>query len=150
MTSRTIGKCLETYLMNYQYKMVLHNIYLFSDDPDIDGSKSWESDVLGVTPDNRLVEFEIKISKSDFHADFKKEYKHQQLYLSQGPSRFSFICPDGLIKVDELPDFAGLYYVYPQYSYRVKQIKAPPLLNNNKIDIEYWEKIAQKLYWKQK
>jgi len=45
----------------------------------------YECDVLGVTPDLRIIDVEIKISRSDFKADAKKDkWWHRQGFLSGG------------------------------------------------------------------
>lgn len=70
-------------------------------------------DALGVLPDRRLVEVEIKISMSDFRANHKKPHM-QGLALgvdSPGlPSIYYFLVPEALVsKVEpELPVYAGL------------------------------------------
>ena len=73
------------------------------------------ADLLAVK-DNRLWEFEIKTSKYDFLADFKKGYhfknlnhnrylsKHEGLLQGLGPSKFWFVVPSG-----DLADFARDY-----------------------------------------
>lgn len=74
----------------------------------------WEYDVLSVSLSGMVHEFEVKISRSDFKADFKKN--KLQLYSSFGinttviPNYFSYVCPEGLIKVEEIPIYSGLYY----------------------------------------
>ena len=51
--------------------------------------------------------YEIKTSRSDFLSDKKWEKKYLPLC-----DRFYFVCPDGMIKPEELPDEAGLIYVF--------------------------------------
>ena len=89
---------------------------------------SWESDLLIVTRALYLHEFEIKLTRSDFLADKKKEkHTHIQEYLKgekvydkkygcsmyqcrvQRPaSYFWYVCMNGLIKPEEVPEYAGL------------------------------------------
>lgn len=52
---------------------------------------------------------EAKASRSDFLADKKKPFRVKP-ELGMGNYRY-FICPEGLISVDELPDKWGLLYV---------------------------------------
>ena len=54
-------------LGNSTVRYFLNNLYVFSN--------SWESDYLSLTKSGYLYEGEVKISKSDFKADFKKEKK---------------------------------------------------------------------------
>lgn len=48
--------------------------------------------------------FEIKVNRSDFLRD--KKWQNYQAYCH----KFSFVCPPGVIKVDELPGDVGLLY----------------------------------------
>lgn len=72
----------------------------------------FEIDVMSVSKSGMLYEFEIKISRGDFKADLKKR-KHWWLEKmpEKGPNYFSYVCPDGLIKVGEIGAGVGLYYV---------------------------------------
>ena len=54
---------------NYEY--ALWNSYIFSPD--------WESDYFCISKSGYMTEVEIKMSKSDFKADFKKTRKHKIL-----------------------------------------------------------------------
>lgn len=54
-------------ILNYQFlsqpKYLLNNLYVFS----------WESDYLAMTKSGYWYEIEVKISRADFKADFKKK-----------------------------------------------------------------------------
>jgi hypothetical protein len=85
----------------------------------------------------------VKISKSDFKADFKKEKKHLLLETKYNgksltdndlcPHYFFYAVPEGLIDVSEVPEYAGLVYATTYYPY-VKWVKKPPLLHKEKYD----------------
>lgn len=80
----------------------------------------WECDVMEVTKAGYLVEHEVKVSRADFFSDRKKsrrvwrqpgcqEVKHELLASREClPNRFFFACPEGLVQVDEVPEWAGL------------------------------------------
>ena len=90
----------------------------------------WESDMVQITNSQYATEYEIKISQSDFKADFRKmtgwrgrTKKHDILASNEvpvfkdwsnkitpiaRPSRFFFVAPEGIIVPEELPDYAGL------------------------------------------
>jgi hypothetical protein len=87
---------------------------------------NWEFDVLSVSKSDMVYEFEIKISRADFKADIKKKcryYNDNGITLTKHeyyadprnhistPNYYSYVCPDGLIKLAEVPLAAGLYYV---------------------------------------
>ncbi len=69
-TESTIQKPLLELRHDYQ----LCNSYVFG----------WESDYFGLTKSGYAIEIEIKISLSDFRADFKKQEKHIQLQNPAG------------------------------------------------------------------
>jgi hypothetical protein len=102
---------IKKYLMGFVkggYDVVLPNFFF-----------GWsECDVFRITEADFVVEYEIKVSKTDFYADFKKEgrndcTKHNNLKKGIGdycPNRFFFVVPEGLITIDEVPEYAGLLY----------------------------------------
>jgi hypothetical protein len=117
----------------------------------------WESDLLMITNSGYAVEYEIKLSLSDFKADFKKKgsiksydrdadwksrisynSKSDDLLSGKGSNRFYYVCPEGLIPIEEIPDYAGLIYVTDRY---IKIIKKAPLLHKNKD----WKTIINKI-----
>lgn len=75
----------------------------------------FEADVLGVTLSRMVTEVEVKISLSDYKADFKKVSKHERLLCRRHsdirpiPNRFFYACPDGLIK--DVPGYCGLLWI---------------------------------------
>lgn len=107
--------------------------------------RGWfECDLMEVTSSGYFVEYEIKISRSDFKADFAKEKpdwskpwkfgvkrenmsKHERLRNDVGeatPRRFFFVVPDGLISASDIPPYAGLITVNPKMNeYQV--VRAP-------------------------
>jgi len=64
MTAKFIQERLERLFNNHEY--ILRNAYIFD----------WESDLFSVTKTGTVYETEIKVSRSDFRADFEKE-KHK-------------------------------------------------------------------------
>ena len=105
----------------------------------------WESDVLKITKSGYAYEFEIKISRGDFKNDFKhKKKKHLLLENKENnskmPNYFYYVVPEGLVTEDEVPEYAGLIYVYAtiignsRVYYQFQEIKAAPKLHTNKID----------------
>lgn len=95
---------------------------------------SFESDLLGLRPSGYLDEIEIKLSKADFEADFKKDCawggihtrdswknkpkvpvkKHELILSGKHPAnRFSFLMPHELAGQVEVPEGYGLYLFRP-------------------------------------
>ena len=108
-------------------------------------------DVAEWTDSGYLREYEIKISRGDFFADSKKEdrvwpvrwddkklvmeRKHDLLAAGspRGPVQFWYVVPEGMIKLTELPPFAGLIEMkmqeYGRHAYEKETVKAPRLHN---------------------
>jgi hypothetical protein len=116
-------------------KIIIENIYFFSYD--------WESDVFIVKNNGYIYEVEIKISLSDFKADLKKVEKHRQLKEQSGfiPNKFFYCTPKGLLKLEDIPEYAGLIETD---SLCTENTKEAPFLHKNKIS--YHEKLTTKLY----
>ena len=115
-----------------------------------------ECDIISVNSNGFLSEFEIKVSVSDFKADFKKKAKHQT--LQHGPfakvtkngelthyacSYFYYVCPACLIREDMVPAYAGLIWVHANG--RVDTKIQAPLLHKYKADAKLIKKIAHNL-----
>ena len=130
-TEEYIQRKLGGFLSMSTQKYVMENLFVFS----------WESDKLIMTRSGMLYEFEIKISRSDFKADFKKKDKHvilegkeefvpsydkvldcwkplhEEYYKVshyKKPHYFYYAVPEGMIAADEIPEYAGLIYVLPE------------------------------------
>jgi len=123
-----------------------------------------ECDVLSVTKSDYICEYEIKISKSDFKADFKKE-KHtlitekvfnETVTLKKvgkktfeiknpyyAPNYFYFVVTENLVTLDEVPEYAGLIYVKENGSFET--IKKAPLLHKTKASPEFIRGLAHQL-----
>ena len=92
-----------------------------------------ELDVMLVSKSMYVTEFEIKVSLSDFRADFKKE-KHEGFSIRRGGKirRFFFVCPYGMIPPDLIPDYAGLIYV--DENGFIETIKDAPVMRASKLN----------------
>jgi len=85
----------------------------------------WECDLLAVSKARFGTEYEVKLTRADFKADTKKarralgvyppqlEFKHMLLRQAseRGPNRFYYVVPEGMIALNELPEWAGLIEV---------------------------------------
>ena len=115
----------------------------------------WEADLIEINKSWEIAEYEIKCSKQDFKADFKKERKHKELStladLSILPNYFSYVCPEGMIEEADVPEYAGLYYIMESRN-KLKKVPRviikPPILHNERVDYEKWRQIAIRLMWK--
>jgi len=125
-----------------QPRFLLNNLYVFG----------WESDVLHLTKSGYWYEFEIKITKSDFKNDFKhKTNKHLNILKNKDntrkPNYFSYVVPENMVTVEEVPEYVGLIYV-GEYG-RLKTIKEAPKLHKEKVDPNTLN-LLDKFYWNMK
>ncbi len=154
MNEYSIIKQLFKYFAYYDYK--LQNVFIFD----------WESDFFGVSKVGYTIEVEVKITKADFKADFKKSQKHfilsnadkESITLPHqfshreftikpfAPNQFFYCCPEGLIDVKDIPDYAGLLYLKeeqkndfegnPMNPYEtIAKVKSAKYIHKNKPDI---------------
>lgn len=103
MTEKDIQYALYNYRLSISiFPIMIPNVYHYY----------WESDLLYISKAKYVTEYEIKISYSDFKADARKVTKHQFLAnKGGGPSYFYYACPYNMIKISELPPYAGLFYI---------------------------------------
>ena len=151
-----------------RYEIVAPNIYL-----------DWnfnEMDIMGLRRSGYIDEVEIKLSKSDFGADFKKKVmvmgdekfssrggdyhkyseilKHDALQKGLPPCNyFSFLMPKSLADKCEIPHYTGLYVYHDTECGRgrIVEIKKAPLLHKRKIDDVKKYEVGRKMayrYWK--
>jgi len=92
--------------------------------PSIVLPHGWEADVAALTKTGFCHEFEIKVSRSDFLADFAKggyhgdkRNKHERMKArihEKGcwiPNYFWFCSPIGVLKETDIPDYAGWFEI---------------------------------------
>jgi hypothetical protein len=121
-----------------------------------------ECDVISISKSNYIYEYEIKISRSDFKADFNKD-KHKlmlerkctkvrmikennekvkdTLYLTC--NYFNFVVPTGLVTTEEIPEYAGLIYMDENLNFEI--IKKAPLLHKEKASYNFIRQLSHNL-----
>lgn len=122
--------------------------------PNYTPAQWFECDVFELTDAGFFREYEIKISRADFKADAAKyarrgygfdrtkENKHESLAARAvtGPTRFWFVCPEGLLTAEEIPEWSGLIYAREKPGHRtpwnvlLNEVKAAPPLHREKSD----------------
>lgn len=165
MTAKDIDKALRQHFENNSRYMV-SNVYAFD-------HNYLETDFLVVKESGYILDLEIKVSLSDFKADFKKKkheilqngfivsegskarkekdilvwYKKGDTILIDRPNRFYFCVPETLLeKVKNLlPDYAGLFYVTEFGA--VKKYKEAKLLHKDKRLKEIESILCRKFYY---
>lgn len=121
-----------------------------------------ECDVISISKSNYIYEYEVKISRSDFKADFKK-LKHKLMTEGSGfkeklvkennifikdiwyltPNYFSFVVPENLISIEEVPIYAGLIYITTDLQFIV--VKKAPLLHKEKASYNFIRQLSHNL-----
>lgn len=132
MTAKDIEKACEQQL---SYDYIINNVYFFEN----------ESDVLLIRKSGITLDFEIKCSIQDMKKDVDKP-RHQHLLNRNQQfiaNYFSYICPEFIIPLELVPEYAGLYYV--SENGRIKEIKKSPKLHSHKHP--YKEPLFNKLYY---
>lgn len=137
-----ISYYITNYFQNTGYEIVLPNFYF----------GPYEMDVFRRMKNGYINEYEIKISRADFKKDFEKSHKkfhqefkngtfsiydhdvvlkHEEFSKGKGvPNKFWFVVPEGLISIDEVPDYAGLIYWIDKYDC-TKIIKPAKFIHKN-------------------
>jgi len=129
MTEDLIIKRLAVWLDNRKFPYKIPRAFIYG----------WESDFWCMTSDGDTREFEIKISRSDFLID-KKKQKHSD--TTKGANYFYYVCPPELISKNEVGKY-GLIYVSDE---RLTIEKKPTKLHSFKFND--WKMLANKMYWK--
>jgi hypothetical protein len=131
----------------------------------------FEADIMELTKSGYAVEYEVKITRADFHNDAKK----QKVYATQPPkskyeilqegkrvNRFYYIVPEGLITESEIPEFAGLiyarirkvsYYSFEKGHYEKEKmffltVKPAPILAKEKLSDRRLQKCLESTYYR--
>lgn len=150
-----------------RYELVFPNVFFGP-------GKGNEFDLLGVRKSGFIDEIEIKVTHSDFLADFnklswtqtgvkkwgsreiplwEKQNKHQLLMDGkQPPNYFSFLLPVELVDKCTVPDYAGIYtYVIGQKSkIFISEVRSAPRLHTRKISMNDKYMLSRKFvfrYW---
>lgn len=147
-----ISHKLTSYCRSGSYDIVVKNYY----------HGLWEMDVMKITASGYVIEYEIKISKSDFKNDFKKTMdswlmnnsqgydkvknnKHQQIIEGRRCNRFYFVVPEGIVTPQEVPDHAGLIYYHELKGMWI--VKNAKLLHKNTFN--NYQDVAVKLSFRE-
>jgi hypothetical protein len=148
MTEREIQNSLYVYRKGRGDKFFAPNFYFH-----------WETDFLAVTSAFQVYEYEVKISRADFKADLKKNEKHRTYQeghlVTHIPNRFYYACPEGLLREEEIPSYAGLVWLQPSRRRRgfciPTEVKKAPSLHRQPATAELIRKIGVSLmyrYWR--
>lgn|GEM_PF-1914162 len=128
----------------------------------------WECDLYELTEAGYFREFEVKISRADFFADAKKyeqvwprPYGAPPVFLNKhdllnqkstrGPVQFFFVTPPDLVRMNEVPDWAGLIEMDgkgPGHRLYERERMKAPRLHNQKPDPAIEKQARSVCYWR--
>lgn len=117
----------------------------------------YEMDMFRLTSSGYVVEYEVKVSRSDFKADFEKKHnvwgkglfkKHEEIQNGNQANRFFFVVPKGLVRKDEVPQHAGLIY-YDANCDSFSIVKHAPLIHKLQVADSYYKTLSQKLAFRE-
>jgi hypothetical protein len=130
MTEKSIVQELARWIDNREYPYQVPNAFIYG----------WESDYWALDVDGIAKEFEIKISRSDYFSDAKKE-KHKS---DNCANYFYYVCPKDLIKKEEVDKRYGLIYIWETGHLSVE--KKPRRLHDHRFN--NWQLLANKMYFR--
>jgi hypothetical protein len=142
--------------------------------PNVDIFSTGEMDLCSITKAGLVHEYEIKLTRSDFLADRKKEHKHPQLQMVaaglmfsvserswkpgpdvrriKAPNYYSYVVPADMVNANELPPYAGLIYVdltkLWSYGSAFTVVVKPTLLHKTPADDGLKLAIGEKLMYR--
>jgi hypothetical protein len=93
--------------------------------PEIPDAIGWHS--------GRTILIEVKVSRSDFFADAKKSFRMTP-EMGLGQIRW-YLCPEGLLQPEEMPDKWGLLWLLDSGKIKVK--KDPAIQKSNRDNEAY-------------
>lgn len=114
----------------------------------------FEMDVMAITKEDLLLEFELKISAQDYRADFMKSFyegndkytfKHDLIKSGQRANRFYFVLSDDVGDVD-IPDYAGV--IRPTLV-GFKVVKKAPVFDSKLIGGGFYKSLSSSLSWRE-
>ncbi|WP_263788112.1 hypothetical protein [Salinibacter grassmerensis] len=150
MNETDVQRAIATEVIGRGHTHVVPNVFLWG--------RSWESDLISLTPSGYAVEFEIKRTTADFRRD-KEKPRHKKLarahdegqamstHRGQGPTRFFYVIGPGVDQAKiEVPGYAALITPSGQLGQRepnavesikdsLEELSLPmaPLLHSGKI-----------------
>jgi len=128
--TKNIQKALGKYVVLKNHPYVIENVSLLRFGMS-------EQDLVSINKSGFFYEYEVKVSRQDFLKDKKKKkWEFYDLKMNERlPNYLTYVCPENLIKEDEIPPFAGLLY-YIEESDKIKEIKRPSAVHREKHDLD--------------
>lgn len=111
----------------------------------------YEADAMAITKAAYWSEYEIKLSLTDYKADFEKAHgrKHERLKDGdpKGPKTFNFVMPAELAEQVAVPEYAGLIAVTQRGPWlKFQTIVSAPARKSNKLTHEQEVSMYRAMY----
>ncbi len=133
--------------------------------PNYTPASWWECDLFRLTRAGYFYEYEIKLTKSDFRADQKKQKsfwgggpnrttqsKYELLASDEGagPKEFWIVVPEDLIRPNDLPDWAGLMYASQTKhgDIRIRRERTATTFKRGKVDDKVGKLAISRAYYR--
>lgn len=128
MTAKEIQTLVAKDFLLRGHPFVCENVkYLFSD---------WEHDVVTISKNGFIYEFEVKLSRRDFTGDRRKKRKWEAYSINthSSPNYFSYVFgEDVVIPVEEINSIFGIYQVIDNV---LQQIRRPKALHKHEHPLD--------------
>ncbi len=147
LTANDIRACFREY---YQYRFNEVGLFEFGINGE-DYYSQCKFDAFMITPHRKIMKgFEFKVSRSDFLNDLKLKRRHWSNFPGDKPkwkyyleycNLFFWVCPEGLIRPEEVETPAGLIWIVGDPPLFHFQIKKRPKRTTQNMDIELQRRI---------
>ena len=81
------------------------------------------------------------------HSDYLNKLTFDDNFISQRPNYFWYACPEGLIDIKDIPDYAGLVYISKSGMVN-ENIKKAPKLHKDIINDKKLDRVKMNFYYK--
>lgn len=105
------------------------------------GGCAEEPDAIGWTSDTFSYLIEVKVSRSDFLADRKKDHRRRP-HTGMGRKRF-YLCPKGMLQPEDMPDGWGLLWA-TEGQIRLKN--SDDLINKEDFEIDQYKEMQMLIH----
>lgn len=153
MSKFTQKEILKSLYFHFKQPYMGYNTYALGD---------FEADFIAITKAGFVHEVEIKLTSTDFKADFEKTVKvgrypyrkivHKHAGIQEGKysNYFWFVMPKDMVPVEDIPAYAGVIFMTLNKSGSVKLKVARPAtrIHKNKISDESKIKILRSMMYK--
>lgn len=113
-----------------------------------------EADFLSITRSGYVHEVEMKISKTDFKADFKKisagKLKHDLIKDGKLANYFWFCTPLNLLDINDIPDYCGLIEFFVDGKKNIKLVvkQNAPKIHASKVKDDVRLAMLRSMYYR--